>query len=183
MWGNIEKTRAEARKGKIILASALGLTLLEEKIIQLNGQIKNLQLEMGDAANNDKDLRENPGFMERRTQLQTYFPRELARMRSLLARAVISEEHLDSQICFGDIFSCLVKYPDQRPTYEYFHLLGPIETECLGTTFNDNTVISYLSPIGSGLWGTEIVGNQTSVNITPSRGVAIEISRFSKVRD
>jgi transcription elongation GreA/GreB family factor len=138
-----------ALDGEIVLSSPLGIAILKEKIEATINEVNEATKQMRLSANSDQDLPENTEYMTLRTRIQYELPRQLDDLKILAAKTRIFSENVPGKISFGVPFKARVVYSDNE-----FVLLGPIEAS-KKNALDNVTVISYLAPMGSSLWGKD----------------------------
>jgi len=153
---SLQEIRELALYRQIFLASQLGIDYLDRQIRELRDEQRSLTLEMGQAANADKDLRENPHFMQSRTRLQNEIPRRIRDLIDEQAKTYLyNESHLKGEVAFGKSFEAEVIYPTGDEEIDTFTLLGPSDVSA-NQKKATLQIVSYLSPIGKSAWGAKI---------------------------
>lgn len=156
-------TKETLLSGDVILATSEGLSLLDQRIKDLESELIVTTQAMGESANNDKDLRENYDFRDLRIKATDELPKKIVELRSKRSKSInfTDKESSGDLINFGDKFVLELYFPNEPvPEVAKFHLVGPIEVELSVASSNnidENTEdfqqVSYLSPLGSVLWG------------------------------
>ncbi len=173
-----DQIRELALSGDIILVTDVGAAALEQVIENKKAEIAAEQRAMGQAAADDPDLPENTTFKEIKTRLQFELPRQLNELREKQDKAIVYSEANTSQIGFGTVFEADMYYLDvDEKESERFILLGPVEAMYMKDQFPGLVVISYLSPIGRGLWGKAYHDQATHQIETPSGNIKCVIKR------
>lgn len=175
-----EQVRELAIKGDITVATQAGSEKLAEVIQNTLDEISTQQKAMGEAAKDDPDLPENTTFKEIKTRLQFELPAKLNDLRKRQQRIYVYEQNDPSCIGIGTQFEADMYYPDtDERERETFVLLGPVEAMYMQKDY-EGTVISYLTPLGQGLWGKPYEHRATYLVDTPAGQVKCVIRRPSK---
>lgn len=149
-------TKEQALRGEIILATKEGIELLDKKILETEEELLRTMQSMGESAK-FRDLRENYEFRDLRLKATDDLPKAINELKQKRTRLTLVEPKQDkNEIGIGDRFTSEMYYPgESEPETTEFHLLGPIEVELNRQDSLDQVPqrISYLSPIGSAVWG------------------------------
>lgn len=138
------------------LISKNGFEKLFEKRRRLISETERKRKEMGKAANADKDLRENPHFMELRTEIIYGLSKELSEIDLTLQNCEIIENTKEFQkqssktIRPGSKVTVVRRLNKQGEIVKTFLILGWNEANI------QEDIISYLSPFGQTLLGKKV---------------------------
>lgn len=169
-----EDTIRRALSNEIVLASSLGIEILNRKILDTKEEIVNVTKKMKAAAIADPDLPENTEFKELKVRLQFELPRTLADLRDLERKTILFEEKVPGKISFNSTFMARVEYSSVDFEENNFRLLGPIEAGEKASALEDEKVISYLSPLGRAVLGKDLTpGARYTFNTPGGEAVCI----------
>lgn len=129
---------------------------------------------MGESIALDNDLRENPEFMQLRTEVNYVLPRKLEEINGIIKSCKIIEEtreYVEAKFDKAQLGAKVtVQYDDG--TVIPFTILGYDEGDL------DTNTISYLSPIARGLFGKR-AGDRIEIK-TPDGIIKVEILSVEK---
>ena len=151
-----------------------GYRKLRQRRKEIAASIEAKKKQMGESVSIDNDLRENPEFMQLRTDVTYVLPRRLNEIDIVLSSCQIIEDLADfinskfDKVQLGA--KVTVKYEDG--TVVPFIILGYNETDI------DTDVISYLSPTAQGLLGKS-AGETVEIKV-PERTIKIKILSVEK---
>lgn len=163
-------------EGKLALEQAIGKArdLLAQKILQ-----------MGKAANEDKDIHENPEFRDLRTEVQGSIPRRIADLEATLLRVRSGI----GQGNFSHTFVARIEVPGESDEadskLETIKLVGPVEVVHIGHTgSNGERNVSYASTLGKVLLHADLESGATYEFKTPvGRGKVTIIKVQEKLKE
>lgn len=129
----------------------LGYRNLLTKLDALEEKRKKMLKELGDQANRDSDLPENPIWKQLQVELRFNLPKEKADLQKTISQAQIIEDILKSQLDNQNKVHLGSKVKIELNGEEKtFILVGPYDTDVI------KNGISYTSPLGTTLLGAEV---------------------------
>lgn len=136
---------------KKFFISKKGMYNLRLRLNKMTEEMRECITQMGKSGNNDKDLIENPDFMNLRTKADYEFPQKIAHLQNIINNVVIIEDQ--AEIKDGKpvyvVPGCMVELHTEGAS-RIIHILGAEESEpALG-------IISYETPVGSALLDLEV---------------------------
>ncbi|HSX01510.1 MAG TPA: GreA/GreB family elongation factor [Candidatus Saccharimonas sp.] len=141
------KDYAAALRGDIILMTPAGHQAIYDKLGNLREERAKLEYDLGYAAQDYPDLRENAIYGDLSMKIQLDLPYQVDELHASLEKARIIEGPPAGKVGLG---SWLTLEQDGAE-YDY-QLVGPVEVRLLA----DETkvqLVSYLSPLGRAVWG------------------------------
>lgn len=141
-----------------------GFKNLQEKKERLLKEIELAQKRMGWHADLDKDLRENPGFMQARVKLVHELPYELREVSSIIFKCKIIEESEEykNYTCETAQIGARVGLLWESGEKEYYFIAGYNESDL------SNNIISYTTPLAETILGKKI-GDE--IEFKPNSGI------------
>lgn len=129
-----------------------GYEALLQEFIDVKETIKEKLKELGDQAERDSDLPENPIWKQLQVEIRFNLPRKMEDIQKLISDAQIIEDMLlpllknDGKAHIGSRVK--LKFNDDDKEYE-FVIVGPYDLKVVKNS------ISYLSPLGRAILNTE----------------------------
>ena len=150
-----------------------GYENLLKKIDDLEKKKREMLKELGNQADRDSDLPENPIWKQLQVELRFNIPKQISDLQKIITSARIIEDELKSQLDKNDIVHLGSKIKIKINKEErIFILVGPYDIDII------KGGISYLSPLGKALLGAE--KNEEKTFITPSGEKKIVIISIEK---
>jgi transcription elongation GreA/GreB family factor len=134
-----------AIRGEILLMSPYGQEALRARLEDLRIERLKLEGDLGYAAQDYPDLRENAIYGDLAMKIQLDIPRQIDDLRDMLTRAVIIDISPARIIGFGTRFIATI-----HQTKTTFLMAGPAEVAFAPDT--NLQTISYVSPLGRAIW-------------------------------
>ena len=129
-----------------------GYMALLQEFIDVKETIKEKLKELGDQAERDSDLPENPIWKQLQVEIRVNLPRKMADIQKLISDAQIIEDMLlpllknDGKAHIGS--RVRIKFNNEDKEYE-FVIVGPYDLKVIENS------ISYLSPLGRAILNAE----------------------------
>lgn len=129
-----------------------GYTCLLQEFTELKETLRNKLKELGDQAERDSDLPENPIWKQLQVEIRFNIPRKIAEIQKLISEAQIIEDMLGdilydiSKVHIGS--KVRIKFNDDDKEHEFI-IVGPYDLKII------NNSISYFSPLGRAMLNTE----------------------------
>lgn len=149
----------------------------EKLILERDGIVKELERQqgiMGWHADMDKDLRENPGFMQTRVKLTYELPYRLRELSDILKKCKIiedSEEYQNSD--FKTVQTgCRVGLQFENGEIVFYTIMG------YGESDTEKNIVSYLTPFAAAILGKSV--DAEIELISPSDAKKIKIVSIEK---
>jgi len=130
-----------------------GCAYLEKKIKNLETQLRTNLKKLGEQAEQDFDLPENPIWKQLQVEIGYNLPKQISELKEAISQAQIIEDELSSQLDNNSKVQLGSKVRIRFEDEDYdriFILVGPFDTDVIANS------ISYLSPLGRVLLGSEI---------------------------
>ena len=129
-----------------------GYTCLLQEFTELKETLKSKLKELGDQAERDSDLPENPIWKQLQVEIRFNIPRKIAEIQKSISEAQIIEDMLlpilnnDDKAHIGS--KVRIKFSNDDKEYEFI-IVGPYDLKVF------EKAISYLSPLGRAILNTE----------------------------
>lgn len=150
-----------------------GKAALAERIVKMEGELREKLFELGEQAKRDPDLPENPIWKQLQIEVSVNLPKKIGEAKKILLESMIIEDFLNifpgrnEKVNLGA--RVIVKYEDG--TIKTFVMVGPYDTEIV---ING---LSYLSPLGKSIMRAEV--GEEKVFFAPNGEKRITIISFS----
>lgn len=132
-----------------------GYEVLLQKLAALEKKRKKMLTELGEQAERDSDLPENPIWKQLQVELRFNLPKEMSDLQKIISESRIIEDELHSQlddqneIHLGSEVKIRINDNNNDNKEKVVVLIGPYD---IGVVSNG---VSYLSPLGKALLGAK----------------------------
>lgn len=138
-----------ALRGEIILMTPLGRRAIDARLVALRAEKTQAEYDLGYAAQDYPDLRENAIYGDLAIKIQLDLPHQVDELRGMLDKARVVESPPKKGLGLGSRFRA--RFGESESEY---WLVGPAETMLLEER-PDYLAVSYLSPLGRAVWGAQ----------------------------
>lgn len=138
-----------ALRGEIVLMTPVGRQAIDARMQALKAEKAQAEYDLGYAAQDYPDLRENAIYGDLAIKIQLDLPHQVDELRTMLGKARVVDGLSKKGIGVGSRFRA--RFGDMENDY---WLVGPAEAMMLETT-EPVVAVSYLSPLGRAVWGAK----------------------------
>lgn len=138
-----------ALRGEIVLMTPVGRQAIDVRMQALKAEKAQAEYDLGYAAQDYPDLRENAIYGDLAIKIQLDLPHQVDELREMAGKARVIDGLSKKGLGIGSRFRA--KFNDIENDY---WLVGPAETMLLEAS-EPVTSVSYLSPLGRAVWGAK----------------------------
>lgn len=138
-----------ALRGEIILMTPLGRQAIDARLAALRAEKAQAEFDLGYAAQDYPDLRENAIYGDLAIKIQLDLPHQVDELREMLDKSRVVDGLPKKGLGLGSRFRA--RFGEFE---NYYWLVGPAETMLLKES-DEQQAVSYLSPLGRVVWGAQ----------------------------